>query len=133
MNTEYLKSIHDINIELLPAVIREEYEKIRFGYDINRLGTYRIRSVYNTVYADTVSVSDEKKLAIISTFNENINQAWESYEDGFLDGSYEEKMFIGIPNEDDQIYEVFSRIYKRHEKLLKPGILQFKKNPAPSL
>lgn len=128
MNTEYLRNISDINLEMLPPIMAEEYNKLKFKFDTKIEGTYFQREVINNFYADVNPDFDKNKLDKILQFNNNILDSLEVYDEGFWDGYYEENLFAGITKEEDQIFEIFSRIHNKLNKILNPDISRFKKN-----
>lgn len=128
MNIEYFEDLDKINLNLLPATIEREYNKIRFQFDTDFMGTYFSRNAFNNLYADIYYVFSEKELTKRQLFNENLRNSKDAYREGFTDGSYNINIFKGIPKEKDQIFKVFGMVYKKLDSIDKPSILQFKKN-----
>lgn len=114
MNVEYLKNISNVNLEMLPPIMEQEYNKIKFKFDTKIDGTYFSRMVFDDLYAETKLYISKKRIDKISDFNNNILKSIEEYDEGFWDAYYEENLLVGITKEEDQVFEIFSRIYKKN-------------------
>lgn len=128
MNTEYLKNLGDVNLDVLPQIIREEYEKIRLKFNIDIMGVYYSSYFFNNIKSQTIYCLNTNEINRRIKFNNNLDQTNDYYIDGFQDGYFEQNIFIGIENKEDQIFEIFQGIYKKFYKIQNSSILEFKKN-----
>jgi hypothetical protein len=126
MNINYLKDIEDIDLNSLPPIMRDEFEKHKIGFTNILDGTYYSHSVFNNLKADVFFVLKEVNQHI--DFNRNLFLSNSEYNDGFWDGYYERDFLIGYPEEENKIYQIFSGIYKKANSIHSPDILRFKKN-----
>ncbi|MDQ6470060.1 hypothetical protein RB619_05330 [Flavobacterium sp. LHD-80] len=128
MNIEYLKNIDKINLEMLPPIMAEEYNKFQFRFDTEIDGTYFSREAFNGLYAEISFYFNKKVINQRLEFNQNLRDSMDFYREGFSDAFFEENFLIGITKEEDQIFEVFSRVHKKLNSIFNPAISSFKKN-----
>lgn len=128
MITENLRDITDINMDLLPPVIKNEFEKIRFLFNTKQNGIRYLKYFFNNVYADTPLVLSIKELDKRIKFNKNIEDSIDSYDEGYDDGTCTTYIFEGRTKEEEQIFEVFQGVFNKLPSIQQSGILQFKKN-----
>lgn len=128
MRTNCLNHLNDINLDLLPQVIRDEFEKIKFKFDINYLGVYLRQNLFAKVYVHYEFVWNEELLNERVKFNENVKNSIDEYDDGFHDAFYDVDFLQYIENENDKIIEVFSFVYNKYKFIDNPSILRFKSN-----
>jgi hypothetical protein len=128
MNTEYLKNISDINIDVLPKIIKEEYEKIRLKFNIDTMGVYYSQYFFSNYKILNIYCLNTNETNRRIKFNNNLDLAKNHYVDGFIAGYFDQNIFVGIENKEDQIFEIFQGIYKKFDKIQKSSILEFKKN-----
>lgn len=128
MNIDYLKCIEDTNIELLTPAMSNEFNKIRFKFNIKNDGTYYIKTVFNNLYIDTPSGVNNDELNKRIQFNQDLKTTITEYDNGFMDGFYEKDILKGVQEKENQIYQVFSGIYRKFERIKTPSFLHFKNN-----
>jgi hypothetical protein len=129
VNTEYLKNIKDVNLEVLPFNIRKQFEMLKFKFDIARGGAYLTKNVFRNIYCEILFVYSPKELDKRILFNENIQKSISEYEDGYFDAFYEPNLLIGITGVENQVFEVFSGVHMQFEKINNPSLLYMKQSP----
>lgn len=131
MNIDYLIKIVDLNLDSVPSVIRNEYEKQSFSFIIEWDGSYYSLNVFNNLKADyPLVINNKTPLENIKKFNENLSIALEEYILGFEKGFYDRSSLIVYSEEDKRkiAFQIFSGIHNKHNKIHNPELLRLKKN-----
>lgn len=132
MNIEYLRNIEDINFDLLPSAIKNEFEKIKNEFYIKE-GIYYSKFIFNNIYTETTLCLNIEELDKRIKFNQDIKDTITNpefgYEGGCFEGYLDSHDFINLLKEEEyQILEIFQGIYNKLPTIQNNDLLQLKEN-----